>query len=139
MVSASENNMPLTEEDKLFNLQIDLFESAKKELANYQKQPQQRRNIHVYKKHIENLDELRESFISNHRRWIRAGLDEKHEYCEKDVHGLFNEVYIAAYSTIQTGIDALPPAQNRLEAVHNLENLERLLERTRHLNAIYPN
>lgn len=122
--------MPLTEEDKLFNLQIDLFESAKRELANFTKEPQQRRNIHVYKKHIENLDEIRESFIANHRKLIRSGLDDKHDYKAKDVHGLFDEVFITAYSTMQIAIDELPPVQSHSEGVHNLENLERLLERT---------
>lgn len=123
--------MPLSEEDKIYNEQIDLIDSAKRELTNFSKEPQQRKNVHVYKRHIGNLDEYRECFLQNHRKLVRQGLDDKDDYIVKKVPEAFEEAYITAYSAIQTAIDALPAPQVRQETSTTLERLlERTLERS---------
>lgn len=91
---APSNDAVAKENEEICSLQLELLDSAKRELVNFRKEPQNRLTITVYNRRIENLNEYRIEFRKYHNRLIRNGL-------AKMMH-ISQKIY-AVHSTTRTG------------------------------------
>lgn len=110
------------ENEELCSLQLELIDSAKRELTNFRKEPQNRRTITVYKRRMANLNEYRTEFRKYHNQIIRNNLAKTDAYFSEDIYSTFDEAYLAAFAEIQTAIDQLTPRPTRTTNTNNHNN-----------------